>query len=203
MNLQSTNALLIFVRNPIEGMVKTRIAQSTNNAEALHIYQQLIHITQRNCDAVQNCDKFVFYSNFIPEQPDQWANDRYQKKIQSQSPDLGQRMKQAFDDIFQMKYQQAIIIGSDCPDLTAEHIKNAWQQLTNTDAVVGPASDGGYYLLGIKKQLNCLWTNKQWSSSSVLSDTLNDLYANNWTYQLLPTLNDIDTWQDWIDFCGR
>lgn len=106
--------------------------------------------------------------------------------------DLGERMYNAFSDTFSIKYKKAVIIGSDCIDLTASIIKLAYQHLEDNDVVVGPATDGGYYLLGMKTLHQSLFENILWSTAGVLTQTLAMCKRQHLTYYLLPTLTDTD-----------
>ncbi len=185
--------LILFVRNPVLGQVKTRLARTLGNDQALRIYRHLLaytHSITRELD----CDKFVFYADNINSH-DLWENDRYHKRLQS-GADLGQRMQQAFDTLFQARYEKVMIIGSDCLELTPEIIQKGFLQLEDKDIVIGPSSDGGYYLLGMKHLRPALFQGKTWSSASVLADTIADCLEQSLSHSLLPQLNDIDEEKD-------
>ncbi len=185
--------LLIFVKNPVLGKVKTRLAQTVGEHKALEIYLQLLkHTAHVTSEAA--CDKAVFYSDFV-EENDIWPNEKYQKRLQ-QGNDLGQRMHEAFSWALGQNYKQVVIIGSDCPQLSTAIIDEAFTYLQTHDAVIGPAVDGGYYLLGMKHLIPELFRNKSWSSSTVLTHTLADLQRLNLSCKQLPTLHDIDEEKD-------
>tara|TARA_R110000868_G_scaffold720_4_gene5245 strand:+ start:6624 stop:7301 length:678 start_codon:yes stop_codon:yes gene_type:complete len=187
----SKNALIIFTRNPELGKCKTRLAQTIGDEAALNIYTYLLKHT---ADVSKNtkADKYVFYSeNIIKE--DLWNTDFFRKKLQ-QGSDLGIRMENAFSELFQLGYEKIIIIGSDLLDLKTEEIDDAFQILANNDVVIGPAKDGGYYLLGMKTLDSNIFKNKKWGTSTVLKDTLNNI--ENSSFSLLEELNDIDTFDD-------
>jgi len=185
------NLVLIFTRNPELGKVKTRLAKTIGNEKALDIYKILLNKTKETTQRL-NCDKAVYYSVKIREN-DIWNTETYQKHQQIGN-DLGIRMLNAFAKGFEAGYEKIIIIGSDLFDLTPKHINDAFNKLTNHDVVIGPAEDGGYYLLGMKKLHKTIFKNKNWGTESVRKDTLQDL-KNNTTY-LLETLNDIDVYED-------
>jgi len=189
----SKKALLIFTKNPEAGKVKTRLAATIGNEAALAVYQQLLLHTV-SVTAYLPVDKFVYYSNYI-EQEDVWHSEHYYKQVQ-QGVDLGERMKNAFAAAFQNGYGKVLIIGTDCPYLNAEIIMKAFIYLQSHDAVIGPAEDGGYYLLGMKQLYPDLFGNIQWSTHTVLNDTLKLCDNLKLTYQLLPVLNDIDNEKD-------
>lgn len=184
--------LIIFVKNPVLGQVKTRLAAGIGNEKALEVYLQLLNIT-RNIALDASCTRNVFYSNEIVS--DEWEDDKFNKFIQ-EGNDLGERMKNAFEQIFALGAKKAVIIGSDCPQLSSEIIENAFRLLDEKDVCIGPAKDGGYYLLGMKKLHPFLFEKKEWSSDSVFDDTVIDLMENRLSYGLLPKLSDVDTIYD-------
>jgi uncharacterized protein len=204
-------ALIIFIKNPIKGQVKTRIARTTGDERALEIYLELSKITRENAVILRGVDVYLFYSDFINYE-DEWSNNHFKKEVQTGS-DLGERMLNAFNLVLK-KHNFACIIGSDCPTLSVEILQNSFEKLTHFDTVLGPSTDGGYYLLGIKnkekstrndgfnlkKALKCLFYDMVWSTSDVLQNTLKRIKQNNQTVFLLPELTDIDEETDWLLF---
>ena len=188
-----SNALIIFVKNPEAGKVKTRLAADIGPDKALEVYLQLLEITKLAATQVK-ASSYVYYSHYIPEQ-DLWSGLGFEKRLQAASTDLGIRMYSALHEVL-AHHQKVVIIGSDCPDISAEIIEQAFVSLNDYDAVVGPAVDGGYYLLGLCKAHKKLFEHKEWSTSSVLKDTLADMQGLKMTYSLLPQLTDIDTAAD-------
>lgn len=191
--MNDNRALLLFVRNPEKGKVKTRLAQDLGDDQALAIYLELLGITRKVAVAIP-AERFLFYSNFIP-QSDDWSETQFQKHLQSNG-DLGARMEAAFQLALET-HQKAVIVGSDCPELSPEIIEQAFTQLDNCDAVFGPANDGGYYLLGLKTVIPTVFQEMVWSTESVLSETLARLNATGKSYALLPELSDVDHAEDW------
>jgi rSAM/selenodomain-associated transferase 1 len=186
-----TDALLIFIRNPELGKVKTRLAKSIGDTDALKVYKDLLQHTMEQTKNIR-CDKFVFYDSTIAE-GDIWTDEVYQKRIQYKG-DLGHKMQTAFELLFEMGYTNCIIVGSDLFDLKSELIETAFTELQKNNVVLGPAEDGGYYLLGLKEMNKSLFINKNWGTSSVFIDTMKDLETQK--IHLMPTLNDIDTFED-------
>lgn len=184
-------ALIIFVRNPELGKVKTRIAATVGDEKALAIYKSLLLHTKEVADKLL-CTKFIFYADDI--NPDDLWNG-YEKHLQVQN-DLGVRMQQAFATVYAAGYQQVCIIGSDCYELTAPIIEMAFEALHHKDAAIGPARDGGYYLLGMKKLLPEVFENKGWSTATVYKRTIADFEEMGINYFILPELNDVDTVDD-------
>lgn len=183
------NALIIFVRNPELGKVKTRLAAQIGNELALKIYMKLLQHTKLVASEVK-ADKFVFSSETLSED---WPG--YTVKYQS-GVTLGDKMKHAFEYLFTRGYSKVVIIGSDCPGLTASHINEAFLSMENYDISLGPAQDGGYYLLGMKKMHLEIFDGKSWSSAKLFKETINTLDDLNLTYNILETLIDVDEEQD-------
>jgi len=185
--------LIIFVKNLEKGRVKTRLAADLGDEQAMNIYHKLLVYT-REITKQLNADKMVYYSDSI-DNNDLWDNMLFGKRLQEGS-DLGERMQNALAEAFAAGKQRVIIIGSDCLELETYMIKEAFAVLENNDVVLGPAKDGGYYLLGMKKFLPTLFEDKEWSTPDLLMDTILDLKKMNAKYYLLKTLNDIDTAAD-------
>lgn len=187
----SKSALIIFTRNPELGKCKTRLAKTIGKESALEIYKHLLKHTAETAKNV-SVDRYVFYSEAIQKE-DIWNSDFFKKKLQEGS-DLGERMENAFSELFQLGYEKVLIIGSDLLDLNVQIISEGFQKLNKNNFVLGPAEDGGYYLFGMKKLHPKVFKNKAWGTESVCKDTLDDL--QNEDVHLLEILNDIDTFED-------
>ena len=188
-------ALIIFVRKPELGKVKTRLAATLGDDKALEIYKELLQHT--NSVALKTtADRFVFYYNQI-DTDDIWAQNNFIKKLQADA-DLGIKMSNAFSQVFEEEYEKVVIIGSDCFELTSAIISDAFEQLNENDVVIGPANDGGYYLLGMKKLYPKFFENKQWSTVDVYQQTIADFEKEHIKYHVLVTLRDVDTEEDWL-----
>ncbi len=186
-------ALLIFIKNPELGQVKTRLAAKIGQPAALAVYHKLLQHTR---EVVQEIpfQRYLFYSKYVPEQ-DEWPPHQFIKLIQEGS-DLGDRMQRAFQEVLSRGHEKAIIIGSDCPQLQTQHLLAAETALDTHNFAIGPAQDGGYYLLGLKQIVPQIFANKPWSSSQVRSLTLQDLVQKQQSYSLLEELSDIDQLED-------
>ena len=189
-----TNRLLIiFVRNPVLGKVKTRLAATLGNKRALEIYKNLLtHTVDITKDL--KTTKVVFYSDQV-EANDIWSGEVYQKRAQHGN-DLGERMEAAFKWGFEAGYNQICIIGSDCAELTSSIIMHGFEALNSNDSVIGPSTDGGYYLLGMREMFSDVFHNKQWGTDSVASDTIADFNSLQLSFIKLVPLNDIDVEAD-------
>lgn len=179
-------ALIVFVRKPELGKVKTRLANSVGAPKALEIYQKLLQHTF-NLASPLRFDKYtfvagsssaVYWNGFFCEQ--------------QQGRDLGSRMHHAFDILFKKGYTRVVIIGSDCLQLTTALVQQAFEQLNRHAVVIGPAVDGGYYLLGLNRPYPELFQNKAWSTATVYTNTLQDIEKMGLKHFRLPMLPDVD-----------
>lgn len=185
----STTALVIFVRNPISGKVKTRLAKDIGDERALEIYLQLLQHTLEITRGL-SFRKFIYYADEVSDY-DLWSVPGYTKRKQNGN-DLGERMLDSFKELFDQGFTRIIIIGSDCLQLKTETLEKAVTLLESNSAVIGPASDGGYYLLGLTKFYPDLFTNKPWSTDQVFAKTIDDFVKQGISYALLEELSDID-----------
>lgn len=191
-NKQKT-ALILFIKNPELGKVKTRLAKDVGDENALKIYASLLEHTRQVALEVPT-DRLLYYSSWIDEQ-DAWDPATFIKKVQS-GEDLGARMKHAFAEAFQT-YDRVVIIGSDCAQLNEQIIEHALEQLEHYSFVIGPSEDGGYYLLGMQTYTPAVFEEIPWSTEEVLLFTLDRIRALEVSYYLLPKLSDIDYLEDW------
>jgi uncharacterized protein len=194
--MMEKNALIIFQKNEILGNVKTRIATKVGDQKALEVYQYLVDHTLHVCRSISS-SKFIYYSDFIPNDSIS-SRPEYQFEIQS-GFDLGSKMRNAFQGLLDKGFENVILIGTDCGELEPRHIEEAFELLESHEAVLGPAKDGGYYLVGMKRQIPDFFEGIPWSTSKVLLLTLEKLEKQNVTYGLLDLLSDVDEWEDWED----
>ena len=188
------NALLIFIKNPELGKVKTRLAAEIGDEMALRVYHKLTDYTRAVCSAT-SADRLVFYSSHIDPE-DAWGAGLFKKQVQSGN-DLGARMSEAFRSVLEEKgYEKAIIIGSDCAEITPELLQEAFDRLDHSDLVIGPALDGGYYLLGMKKHHGYVFSEIDWSTESVAAQTLERAAQLGLSIEKLKVLRDIDQLDD-------
>jgi rSAM/selenodomain-associated transferase 1 len=195
------NALLIFIKNPKLGKSKTRLAATIGKEKALEIYLLLLDHT-RKIALASDAEKHLYYSEFMEDQDD-WSNDTFIKHLQDRNPDLGQKMYTSFSELAKSGVKKALIIGSDCLELTSEIVNTAFKILDQKDAVIGPAKDGGYYSIGFNFQkieteavLKKVFLGKKWSHESVLKEAKEALESFSIEHALLPTLSDVDVEAD-------
>ena len=191
--------LIIFVKNPELGRVKTRLAAAVGNEVALEIYKRLLDRTKHITSALP-FDKTVFYDRILAEE-DLWSAKGFTKDVQPEG-DLGERMSTAFQRSFKKGYKRICIIGSDCYELTTDILTDAFNALKSKNTVIGGAKDGGYYLVGMNQWLPQIFENKAWSTAEVYPSTIKDFIELGMTFTELPKLNDIDREEDlgsWAD----
>lgn len=187
----SHQRLIIFYRNPELGKVKTRLAATVGDEMALAVYLRLASHTREITEGV-DVDAVVYYSHSLDTE-DQWLG--FDRAVQT-GGDLGTRMKNAFQESFALGYQSVCIIGTDCWELTEAHLVKAFEQCKQHDVVIGPAADGGYYLLGMNKLYPELFENKKWSTDSVFADTLHNIQDRKLSFCVLEELHDVDEEKD-------
>ena len=189
--------LLVFARVPVLGRVKTRLAAGVGAEAALAVYLELLGVT-RTAVTSAAVPVTVWLADTVGSRPTtEEAREWRGLAARSQAAgDLGQRMAAAFDAAFAAGAGRVVIIGTDCPGLTAALLGEAVAHLVHHDAVLGPATDGGYYLLGLRRPVPELFVNKAWSTASVLADTLADAKQLQLSVALLPELQDVDTVED-------
>ncbi len=192
LSLNKRNELLVFIRNAIRGKVKTRLAAELGADEALRIYRHLLETTHETVSAA-GIPFSVHYSEQVITD-DIWRDAAYKQQQRGES--LGMRLKIAFERAFRAGNEKVCAIGSDCVELRGDHIRNAFRALDSNDVVIGPARDGGYYLIGMSRFHAELFHLKSWSSSLLLEDTIAATKKLGLDYVLLEELGDIDTVED-------
>ena len=184
--------LIIFVKNPIPGQVKTRIARTVGDAKAVAVYTHLLRYTQQLIQSFPGSASSITVISSIR----MMAGMAYDKQLQT-SGDLGERMANAFQEQFAAGATKVVIIGSDCLAITPDHLKQAFAALDTADIVIGPATDGGYYLLGMKQVRPFLFQDMPWSQPELRQLTELAILQHGLTFAPLETLTDIDEWSDY------
>lgn len=190
------NAIIIFVRNAEKGKVKTRLAKDLGDEQTLAVYRYLLQHTS-NVARPCNSSHFVFYSSYVHVQ-DVFDDELFTKFVQ-EGDDLGERMKNACKKVFDLGCKKICIIGSDCFELQTEILEQAFEALDTNEVVIGPAHDGGYYLLGMTSLHNELFAGINWGTSTVYDDSIDKLQQKGVAYYSLVQLNDIDTIDDLLE----
>lgn len=184
--------LIIFVKNPVLGKVKTRLAKTIGNEKALQVYKNLMAHTQQVAIDTET-SRYLFYDTEIAHN-DEWQQTHFIKGLQA-SGDLGDRIGAAFQTVFSKK-EKVIIIGSDCPEISSDIIEEAFDKLDLADVVIGPTHDGGYYLIGMKAYHASLFEDIAWSTEQVLTQTKEKITQQGLLFTLLKQLSDLDYEED-------
>jgi rSAM/selenodomain-associated transferase 1 len=179
--------LLIFARTPEYGKVKKRLAIELGNAKALAIHQRLLGHTLEMVNK-----SGIAYKVYLSEEPH--AKQEFSYELQA-GENLGERMNNALQTEL-AQYPKVCLIGSDCLTLTGSHIADAFKQLDTADVVIGPAVDGGYYLIGMKQPYPEIFSALAWGTSAVLENTLKKCSSSGLMVYQLNLLNDIDRPED-------
>ncbi|HNC74500.1 MAG TPA: TIGR04282 family arsenosugar biosynthesis glycosyltransferase, partial [Elusimicrobiota bacterium] len=171
-------ALVVFLKAPVPGLVKTRLTPVLTAEEAAGFYRALARDTMAAvrewADLSEGHRPWGAYQSH-PRFPDlRWAGHPV-PFFEQEGANLGDRLNHAFDRMFREDHRQTVVIGSDAPEITVDRLTEAFQSLDRHDAVIGPARDGGYYLLGLRKSRPALWTDMPWSSDGVLAETVRRL----------------------------
>lgn len=190
-------SLIIFARVPRAGHVKTRLAATIGDAAALSAY---VSLADRVIGAAARSSMYSITVAFTPATGEdamrEWLGPSLARTPQTEG-DLGARMSAAIDAAIRAGAQRVVVIGTDCPDLTAPIIEDAFERLAAADVVLGPASDGGYYLIGMSRLHAGLFEDVPWSSPATLHVTLGHAQRLGLSVALLDERRDVDTAADW------
>ena len=197
MNTRSNNCILLFVKSPMAGKVKTRLAAEIGQEATVGLYKCFVEDLLSMIENVDSRLRLCFHPPEAMSQVQQWLGDRYSYRPQ-RGDDLGSRLKNAFAGAFEDGFSKVVAIGSDSPDLPEEFLREAFDELESHDAVIGPASDGGYYLIGFSEDsfVTEAFDDIAWSTSTVCDQTRTRLTAQGLKIHLLPLWHDVDRQSD-------
>jgi rSAM/selenodomain-associated transferase 1 len=208
MNGKNKGCILFFVKAPGQTTVKSRLAEAVGGDKARELYRNFVlDILDTLSDVVAGGEhdlRVFFYPPEAGPEIREWLGSSYTCLAQ-QGDDLGERMQNAFLAGFAAGYRRAILIGSDTPDLTNSIIKTGLSCLNTHPAVIGPACDGGYYLIGFQSQafLPAIFCDMPWSTDEVYTRTREVFRRTHTDVFVLPTWRDIDTIADLRDLRGK
>ena len=194
MKKNSDNAVILFAREPVLGLVKTRLNSFLDKETILRLYVCFLEDSLAKIQDVGNADCFVAIS---PEGNSEFFNQKKSSCItlfSQQGNNLGEKMRQAFVDRFSQGYTRAIIIGSDSPSLPVSYIRRALG--SEKDLVLGPSIDGGYYLIAMKDKVSEVFKSISWGTDKVLDETLQRIKDVGISFDLLPLWYDVDLPED-------
>ncbi len=193
--------IILFTRFPQPGRVKTRMIDRLGPQGAAELHTKMTEqVICQIAPALQTrkIQLQVYYCGGSQQEMTDWLGRNWTFCIQ-QGSDLGQRMEHAFAQETQRGAGRILLIGSDCPDITADIIISGLKKLNSHDLVLGPAADGGYYLIGLRAPGNknsILFNSINWGTDQVLEQTLTQAKKGGLSYTLLPQLHDIDRPED-------
>lgn len=200
-----TDRLLLFTRYPVAGQTKTRLLSVLTPQEAALLHRSIAEVVVQNILLLQQevrLEAEVRFTNSHPEQMKTWLGNNFTYKDQG-GGDLGTRLASGFRDSFQGGDRKVIAIGSDCPYLTPGDLQSALNLLDSYDCVIGPALDGGYYLIGLRSFQPALFSNISWGSADVFQQTITNMKQLGLTWAELRPLADIDRPADlalWLQY---
>ncbi len=190
--------LIIFTRYPEPGKTKTRLIPVLGKEGAAHLHRQLAEGAIAQAKKLQNYRKLsleVHFTGGDKQLMEDWLGKDifYYNQV---AGDLGIKMATALQTSFNHGSEKVIIIGTDCPDLKAEILAKAFEELEGHDLVFGPALDGGYYLIGLRKFVGEIFKEINWGTAEVLGQSVAIAQALNLSLAYLPPLGDIDRPED-------
>ena len=192
-----TECLGIFAKNWASGNVKTRLARSIGEQKAAEIYRIFVEtLIERFSDI--STSKVLAFTPSGPESQSLFSSNQFstwEKKPQIDG-DLGKRMSFFFEAQFSKGLSKIVLIGSDSPNLPHKYVDQAFQSLRSHDVVLGPSNDGGYYLVGCKKQVSQIFRDIPWSTEHVWQNTIERLEKESIEYKVLEPWYDVDDWDD-------
>lgn len=197
------NTIMVFVKAPVPGKVKTRLCPPLSPTQAATLYAAFVKDTLAAARSAARSHAEVFYDSSA-EFPDlRWLDHASPLLFfPQQGDDLGTRLDQAFRSAFSRGVQKAVTIGSDTPHIEPTAIEGAFSLLDQADVVLGPAADGGYYLIGLKEPHDCLFQGISWSTADVLRQTLDRAKQRGLKTATLPISFDVDTISDLRKLAG-
>jgi rSAM/selenodomain-associated transferase 1 len=190
--------LIIFTRYPEPGKTKTRMIPDLGKEGAAKLQRYLTESTIQKGKLLQEQENYrlqVYFSGGSHPLMVNWLGEDLDYICQSEG-DLGERMKNAFADVFQQNISQAILIGTDCPELTVSLLSEAGKALNDHDLVLGKASDGGYYLIGLSRLIPPLFAHITWGSDQVFRQTQAIAEGLRLSIFYLKVLDDLDRPED-------
>jgi rSAM/selenodomain-associated transferase 2/rSAM/selenodomain-associated transferase 1 len=196
-DLQNKDRLILFTRYPEPGVTKTRLMPPLGPCGAAEIHRRLAEEawrTLKSFAAFKNAEAWICHEGGTDKEIERWLGPASGISNQGGS-NIGRRMENAFRDAFQSGCGRVIIVGSDIPDITHEHLRCAFDALMSFDLVLGPSRDGGYWLIGLNKP-DTLFDNIPWGSKSVFKETIRKAESRGLKFALLESLADIDTVED-------
>ena len=191
--------LVVFVKNPVPGTVKTRLQARYTPEQAADFYRAFILDTLAAARTVPADQFHIAYTPAEAEADIQNLCGPGWTYVPQIAADLGERMYAAARHCFQLGAARVVIVGTDVPSLPPAHIRQAFDILSRKDIVLGPSTDGGYYLVGLSQPIPSIFQHIRWSTAGVFAQTLDRAESAGLQMGLVPPWYDIDTPEE-LDF---
>ena len=199
MSSRSRNALIVFLKYPEENRVKTRLAATVGPERACGFYRESAKFVADSVRGSENWETLFFHDPpGKREETVEWLGRDGSLFFAQSGESLGERMSRAFGECFSMGFENVAIIGTDCVFVTRDDVETAFGLLSGDrfDAVLGPAADGGYYLLGLCRRTDAVFAGMEWSTGRVLEETARRMRAAGIRCAFMRELADIDEEED-------
>lgn len=201
--MTETNHLIVFTRYPEVGKTKTRLIPALGAAGAATLQRQMTEFTlkqaeklaQQKQDGLNSLSVEIRFAGGDRSLMQDWLGSSWSYQPQA-TGDLGERMQLAFQSAFEMGSQRVVTIGIDCPELDSATLAQAFQALQNHDLVLGPATDGGYYLIGLRSLIPKLFNGIDWGTNQVFRQTMAIAEGEGLAIATLAPLTDVDRPED-------
>lgn len=199
MSQKNDNALIVFLRYPETKKVKTRLGKDIGERRAMELYRETASFVADSFSGQENWTTFLFYTpKERKKEVLEWLGDKEALFLAQETGSLGQRMSRAFEKCFSLGFRNVVIIGTDCVMITEEDVETAFSLLSGGEfeAVLGPATDGGYYLLGLCREMDAVFKEMQWSTPRVFKETEKRMGESGLRHAVMRELSDIDEEKD-------
>ena len=204
MDTAKQSCIIFFMKYPEPGQVKTRLGHAIGQQQAAELYACFVEdivdlLIEKNIPTI--C---CYEPDSARASIEAWLGPRHHYVAQAGTT-LGERMENAFTQSFKLGFSRAIVIGTDIPDLPATHLHEALEAVKSHDCVIGPATDGGYYLIGLPAVtfVPAIFQDITWSTSTVYAETMATLHGHHLKPHILPTWHDVDTYADLCELIER
>lgn len=194
--------LIVFCKAPRVGFVKSRLAATVGPEAACRHYGEMVGRLLDHLQGIEGATLAVTPDDAIGE-VSRWKRRPSWKAVGQGPGDLGQRMQQAFAQAFEAGCERVVVIGSDAPEVTESDVREAFLALRRDDLVIGPAEDGGFWLIGLTQPQPDLFRDQEWGTNQVCAETLRRAQSRRMLVSCLRLLSDIDTEEDWKRYCAR
>ncbi len=194
----SQQLLIVFAKAPVEAQCKTRLIPLLGESGATEFYKDLLQHCLHTVSQLEHTDIALYVTPYTQHPILQQLAEKYSTVLQlQQGKDLGERMYHAMQQELRA-YQRVVLIGSDCPCITPDYLEQAFAALQHSELVIGPATDGGYVLIGGQRISPAVFANSRWGSDQVLTQCLHNIHHADYSHQCLPAQQDIDTPEDFL-----